>query len=370
MPKLIFTGDLVPNFTNKIPVFSSEFLQFVNSCDFHITNLEAPLTNRGTRILKTGPHLRVDPQNRIFLEKANVSIACLANNHIYDFGIEGVRDTIRICNEMKIECIGSLFKEDNKNNKYVIKDFEGIKVLILNYCELEFSVRKSPAEGGSLPYDIVDVLYDVNAFKGLVNYIIIVYHGGNEYNRYPSPQLQKEFRFLLDSGVDAIIAHHTHVISGIEEYHGKPIFYSLGNFCFPFLGEPDIWNIGLIAILEINEKVQFSYRIVQYDPDKCFLSLLSDEEENRVDLEIKQISQIIADAEDLKNVREKYLMEKSSEVLISLLELGIFKRLLLKLGFANRIIGIQKGRLLKLFNLIRNKSHRDLIIECLEKLIK
>jgi len=35
---------------------------------------------------------------------------------------------------------------------------------------------------------------------------------------------------MVDAGADAVVGHHTHIISGFEKYKDKPIFYSLGNF--------------------------------------------------------------------------------------------------------------------------------------------
>jgi hypothetical protein len=57
-------------------------------------------------------------------------------------------------------------------------------------------------------------------------------HWGLENSTCPSPQQRAEAQLLVDSGADAVIGHHPHVVQSIEIYQGKPVFYSIGNFVF------------------------------------------------------------------------------------------------------------------------------------------
>ena len=70
--------------------------------------------------------------------------------------------------------------------------------------------------------------------------VYIYPHWGKEgeYTRYPSPMQRKLARCWIDAGADGVFGNHAHVPQGMEQYKGKPIYYSIGNFDFP-LGESE-----------------------------------------------------------------------------------------------------------------------------------
>ena len=77
-------------------------------------------------------------------------------------------------------------------------------------------------------------------------------HWGNEYINRPSSAQKKFAHWLIDIGFDLIIGMHPHVLQGYEEYNGKYIFYSLGNFVFEMAWEPT--KIGAIVKFELDTK--------------------------------------------------------------------------------------------------------------------
>ena len=105
--KIIFSGDFAP----VIPVEKisndhfNDISKFFETADLHITNLESPLTSCQQAIKKTGPSLKANPSSVSLLQQAKVNIACLANNHIFDYGEQGIKDTINICEENNIDTI-------------------------------------------------------------------------------------------------------------------------------------------------------------------------------------------------------------------------------------------------------------------------
>ena len=80
---------------------------------------------------------------------------------------------------------------------------------------------------------------------------------------FPDPDLKRDFHFLADVGADAVIGHHTHVFSGIENYRGKPLIYSLGNFFFPMEGEPESWSRGVICRLTVDDAVTADCAVIR-----------------------------------------------------------------------------------------------------------
>jgi poly-gamma-glutamate synthesis protein (capsule biosynthesis protein) len=63
-------------------------------------------------------------------------------------------------------------------------------------------------------------------------YIIVSLHWGEEHTLKPIPSQRQQAHDIIDAGADALICHHTHTLQTIEEYQGKPIYYSIGNFIF------------------------------------------------------------------------------------------------------------------------------------------
>ena len=106
--KIIFSGDFLPveqavkahvnHFSGLSGIFSD--------CDLHITNPEAPITQSKKQIKKTGPCIKVDSSSVKLLKDARVDVACLANNHIYDYSHQGIEETIATCEVNNIDTIG------------------------------------------------------------------------------------------------------------------------------------------------------------------------------------------------------------------------------------------------------------------------
>ena len=76
-----------------------------------------------------------------------------------------------------------------------------------------------------------------------------------EHYQLPTPQQRRRLRYFIDSGVDAIVAHHTHCVSGYEYYDGKPIVYSVGNFIFDYKKkyQQGMWTEGMSVILILKD---------------------------------------------------------------------------------------------------------------------
>jgi poly-gamma-glutamate synthesis protein (capsule biosynthesis protein) len=91
----IFLGDLFPvdsNVNEKV-IIGPKLQNLLSKSKHNVVNLEYPLTKSESKIAKTGPNFKADPSNVNLLRKFNINICNLANNHIKDYGIQGIIDT-------------------------------------------------------------------------------------------------------------------------------------------------------------------------------------------------------------------------------------------------------------------------------------
>jgi poly-gamma-glutamate capsule biosynthesis protein CapA/YwtB (metallophosphatase superfamily) len=181
--------------------------------DLTTVNLETTLTNATQKAAKKF-RFKGDPSYAQILTMGGIESVNLANNHIHDYLQKGYEDTITTLKNANIGYFGY-------DNKYLttIKD---VKIGALGY------------EGWNDTTDIRNqVSQDIKELRDEGAQIVLVhFHWGIEREYVPTASQQSLARFTVDSGADLVLGHHPHVVQGIEEYNGKFIVYSLGNFMF------------------------------------------------------------------------------------------------------------------------------------------
>src|SRR5690625_3439283 len=103
-------GDLVVNRSYDVSKLHKSVVNLFGDADFNILNLEAPITSATQRdaILKTGPHLRAHQEAvSNVLNVLNINAVTLANNHILDFGLRGLKDTLKFCGKNRLKTVGA-----------------------------------------------------------------------------------------------------------------------------------------------------------------------------------------------------------------------------------------------------------------------
>lgn len=181
--------------------------------DLTIVNLETTLTT-ATKKAKKKFRFKGYPEFTKILKLGSVEVVNIANNHIYDYLEKGYEDTTE---NLKKDEIGYCGYE----NIY-ITEIKGVKIGLLGY---EGWISSNLLKN-KIKKDILDLR------KSGVSIIIVSFHWGYERHNYPNP-IQKDLgRYCIDTGADLVLGHHPHVMQGIENYKGKHIVYSLGNFCF------------------------------------------------------------------------------------------------------------------------------------------
>ncbi len=371
---LIITGDYCPNnriqdlcLNKQYNKIYNDFLPILKETDIRISNLECPLTEHNIAIEKNGPYLKVHPDCINGIKFGGFDILTLANNHIYDYGREGLLDTIKICNENKILYVGAGISQKDASKPLFIKVKE-ITVAIVNFCENEFSASQTDQPGAN-SLNLVNNYFQITEAKKKADIVLVIIHGGHEMYSYPSPRMIQTYRFFAEIGASAVIGHHTHCISGYEVYKGIPVFYSLGNFIFDNEGMNNQWYTGMALKLFIKKNLSVSFEIIPFyqNKDIAGLKCIDDVNEKKEILnQIENISNAIQNEEKIAILYDQYIENNKYRYLFTIHNFGKVKKKLIKL-FKFEKTFFKRKYLLKALNHIECESHKDLIIGVLRK---
>ncbi len=165
------------------------------------------------------------------LSASGFDIVSLGNNHVLDFGKEGLESTVRILKNAGIESVG-LWKAQGLN-KPVVLDVKGVRVAFLAYSDVSPATFKADSDSpGTIP-PLPDILKrDIREARKSADRVVVSVHWGEEYRRVPTPKQRRLAREMVDLGADLVLGHHPHVVQPFERYRAGFIVYSLGNFLF------------------------------------------------------------------------------------------------------------------------------------------
>ena len=194
--------------------FFKNFRETFENDDLTLANLECVLTDSNNRVEKTF-NLKGKPKYVGIMTSSSIEAVSLGNNHTRDYGEQSLKDTQNVLDEA-----GVLYAYNDKVSYFTSE--EGIVVAMVSASVL--SNTKSYED-----YLLEGVAEAVRADADI---IIASCHWGIERDYYPTEYQRELGHKLIDAGADVVIGHHPHVLQGVEEYNGKIICYSLGNFCF------------------------------------------------------------------------------------------------------------------------------------------
>lgn len=317
---ILVAGDFVPQ--NRLVTlldkndFASVFGEVkdtISSVDYAIVNFECPVgCDSFNPIKKCGPNLKCNRNAVEAVKWAGFDCCTLANNHILDYGADGLRETVKCCTDAGLETVGV---GDNmyEASKILYKEINGQILAVINCCEHEFSIA-TEIKAGANPLNPVQQFYAIREARQKADIVLVVVHGGHEYHQLPSPRMVSLYRYFVDCGADAVVNHHQHCYSGFEEYNGKPIFYGLGNLCFDSISKKvhEIWNYGYMVKMCF-EGGCVSCEIVPYE--QCGLTpsveLL---DKTYFDEKLKELNAIIADEKQLQIYTDEYFKSSMNGV--------------------------------------------------------
>jgi adenosine/AMP kinase len=362
---------VTPEFMNK-ELLSEDIIDFFIQPAINIVNLECPVNNEGekNKIIKHGPHLQTTEDIFKLLKKLNVAAVTLANNHILDYGTQGLELTLQACRKNDIAAVG-VGKNLKDAARHIIIEQNNYRIAIVNFCENEWSVAGEETAGAN-PLDIIENLNQLKKARTEAGFVIVIIHGGNEYYNLPSPRMIKQYRFFAENGADAVIGHHTHCISGYEIHQQVPIFYGLGNMLFTKKSDQPGWFTGLTVqlILQKGQPVEFKLIPTGQKKEGFQLSLLQGAEKQQAINEIERYSAIIADENKLKAEWAALIQQRKAQYLYTFSAVnavpGRYLRSVLKrMGFINA--SLSQKYLTGVINYISCEAHLDIASEVLRK---
>jgi hypothetical protein len=273
--KISFTGDLsltgifYDKVFNGMQIFDPKILSVLSECDCNVCNLEGPATDK-KNTSKTSINV-VSPANSIqYLRKKNFNVFGLANNHVFDCGVEGFMDTRNAIHRNSCLYFGAGENIEEASNILYLRKGD-TTISMIGVCHKDYykgliADEDSPGVFCIEYFDIV--LKQIQEAKQNSDLLILNYHGGEEYTTLPMPNRRRLLKKLINEGADIVVAHHPHVFQGIENLGKRTIFYSLGNFVFDIESHRnhELTQESAIVIFEF-AKSGYNYKLLPVTTD-------------------------------------------------------------------------------------------------------
>ncbi len=242
-PVLLFAGDVylsehVLNAYEKAGgisgVLDEEIRQEITEADIFMVNQEFPFTSRGTAAADKQFTFRLPPEKVSIFQEMGIDIVTLANNHILDFGTEGLLDSCQVLREAGIAYVGGGRDREQAEKLELLQAGEKtIGFLGVSRVYMDASWAAGPEHPGVFStYDPARAVEAIGKASQQCDYLVVYVHWGIERKTMPEEYQRAMGRQYIDAGADLVVGSHPHVLQEIEYYGGKPIVYSLGNFVF------------------------------------------------------------------------------------------------------------------------------------------
>jgi poly-gamma-glutamate capsule biosynthesis protein CapA/YwtB (metallophosphatase superfamily) len=192
----------------------------ISGADLAVGNLETTLSDRS---FSGYPAFKSPRQFADAIKWAGFDVLSTANNHTLDGGARGVRYTTSYLDRIGIAHFGS------NNPAPIIVEKNGIKIAFASYTYATNGIR-SPFRSAVNRLNMARIRADIQAVKPTVDLVVVFVHWGAEYQTSIERTTRSQGRYLIDSGADLVLGSHPHVVRPVEQYKGRYIVYSMGNF--------------------------------------------------------------------------------------------------------------------------------------------
>ena len=251
--KIAFIGDIAlvgvygesNNSISKVSYLAS----ILQGYDYVIANLESPLTDRKKTMVPKSMHLRASTNNISILKELNINAVSLANNHTYDYGRNGLEDTINTLDSASIKWYGV-------DGKYLSECICGERINVSGFCCLStngvgYDLNKKKGIN-TLTKDKLNRQISRDIEEGALSVISV--HYGIEHTNYPAIEHIRLFSEACDRHPIIIHGHHPHQIQGLQQLGDSLVAYSLGNAIFD-----DTTSINKSLTVHLNEENRKSF---------------------------------------------------------------------------------------------------------------
>ncbi len=202
--------------------------------DLTVVNVECPVTDEGSQLAKEFS-FHGSPDALPAMRDAGVDVGSLANNHAYDRGPEGVVDSRRNLEAAGIAAVGA-GKDQEEALEPAMFEAGGWTIAVLGFDEVldPLDAVAGPNKPGTAAgHDFSLMVRAVKDAADRADLVVVTIHWGVELDTQPRDYQVEEGHRLIDAGADMIFGHHSHRLQPMSVYHGRPIFWGLGNFVWP-----------------------------------------------------------------------------------------------------------------------------------------
>ncbi|GAC43964.1 putative enzyme [Paenibacillus popilliae ATCC 14706] len=255
--RLAFAGDVMTagRVEDVVKVHGYDFpfvhaKRWFQEADIAAVNLETPLTVRGVPAKDKEFVYKSSPQMAQAMIEAGIDVVNLANNHSMDQGEEGLLDTFAALKDVHLPYVGAGHNAEEAFTP-VMFESQGIKLAFLGFTrvvpEVSWYAGKNKP-GLATTYDGMKekAAEAVAKAKEEADLVVVIAHWGKEKVDFPEDYQRELARLYIDAGADLIVGGHPHVLQGLEQYKGKWIAYSLGNFIFTRAMQPATWETVIL----------------------------------------------------------------------------------------------------------------------------
>jgi poly-gamma-glutamate capsule biosynthesis protein CapA/YwtB (metallophosphatase superfamily) len=219
--------------------------------DLTIVNLECAITSSTQHW--SGPpkafYFGAPPQAVQSLLDAGISGVSLANNHVLDFGVAGLRDTLHTLRRCGIGCAGAGMDSDEAHAPLFFER-NGIKFGMVAFCDHQGDFAAGGHTPGIAYLDLADEESALAQFraslmqleKGRADWPMLSLHWGPNMVDRPSARFVRLAHTAIDMGYRILFGHSAHVFHGVELYRGCPVIYAAGDVVDDYRVEPEFGN--------------------------------------------------------------------------------------------------------------------------------
>lgn len=220
---------------------SNELLAILRQVDIRVATLETAVgdePNFDEEKMKRDKDVIYCPTADLCrLSNLGIDVVSLANNHAWDLGLNGIENAIRELDRLGIKYCGAGHNLAEASAPAILS-VKDKTIAFIAYCDyrpdtcgyITAASDSTPGINAMIEDNIRD---DISRLKGKYDYLFVIMHWGKEYYYYPTPEVNRLARKIIDWGADGVIGSHSHQIQPTISYRGKPIIFSLGNFFFP-----------------------------------------------------------------------------------------------------------------------------------------
>lgn len=258
MTKLVFTGDvmlgrLINDYLKTVSdpaLIWGDTLEELRSADATFINLECALTQNSKRGHKESPvfFFRSQPNNVHALLAAGIDFCSLANNHVLDFGTQGLLDTLKTLSNVGIAYSGAGENIEKAKSPAKLK-INNLLFSVYSITDNEAGWKAEENKPGTffLPIDtdseiVQDFFKQVSEEKRTSDFVIVSSHWGPNMVRVPTFEHQQFAHAVVDAGCDIFHGHSSHVFQGVEIYKKSVIFYDCGEAVDDYAVDPVLRN--------------------------------------------------------------------------------------------------------------------------------